>query len=348
MVTVVFTPAYQVYLTRRCAFACSYCNFPNVPSPLPPSPKAFRTFLRTAQRLGAWQVTLTSGEGIARVPEIESAMRYYGFPGWFDYIYELCRLTLEAKGRQPLIPVLDIGSIPVKELRRLAPVVPLMRLMLDSVDPALVSTIHSRAPQKNPLLRTLALNDIGRAGIPLNTGIRVGIGESPDSWAEAARIANEIHQRHGNVMAFHVIPFMPDPYSPMEKNPPVPAEVFNHAIKTVRQHLSSDITVVAEVFHRLALAPEAVVSGAFDLGPIFLANNERFDVDMLNAVNGVSELLGKIHIDVKCVPVIRESFASIYNLPPLVRSNLARFQQGLDINCLSSDTPAEGSPVPVG
>jgi hypothetical protein len=222
-----------------------------------------------------------------------------------------------------------------------------MRLLLDSIDPALSTTVHALAPQKNPLLRTLALNDVGRAGIPLNTGIRVGIGETPDSWIEAAYTVNEIHARHRNVMAFHVIPFMPQSFSPMEKFPPVPGDTFNHAIKTVRQHLSADITVVAEVYHRLALAPEAVVSGAFDFGPIIVADNERFDIDMVDAISGISDLLGKIHVDIKCVPVIRQEFAGSHKLPPLVNSTLARFYQSEEKDCLSSDSPADGTPLPV-
>lgn len=346
MVTVVFTPTYQIYLSRRCAFACDYCNFPNVPSPLPPSPKNFRAFLRTAQRMAAWQVTLTSGEGIDRLPEVESSMRYYGFPGWYDYIHELCHLTLGAKGRQPLTPVLDIGSIPTRELRRLAPVAPVIRLLLETADPALTKIVHAQAPHKNPLLRTLALNDVGRAGIPLITGIRVGIGETPDSWKQAADVVNEVHERHGNVMAFHIVPFVPQSFSRLANSPPVPTDVFNHAIRAIRHNLSSEITLVAEVYHRLALAPEAVVSGAFDFGPICIADNERFDVDMLNAVTGVSDLLGRIHIDVKCVPTIRENFAASHRLPALVASNLKRFQTISKPDCMSADTPAGGSPIP--
>lgn len=297
--------------------------------------------------MGAWQISLTAGEGIDRLPEIDSTIRYYGFTGWFDYIFELCQLTLEARGRQPLMPVLDIGPIPTRELRRLAPVVPLMRILLDTVDPVLAETVHAHAPQKKPLLRSLALNDVGRAGIPLITGIRVGIGESPESWIEAADVVNEIHERHGNVMAFHIIPFVPQPFSAMAKSPPVPTDVYTQAVKTIRQNLSSEITVVAEVYHRLALAPEAVVNGAFDFGPICIADNERFDIDMLNAVTGVSEVLGKINVEIKCVPPLREPFAEAHRLPSLVTDNLERFRTMSDVNCLSADTPTDDSAVPV-
>lgn len=345
MVTTVYTPAYQVYLSKRCAFNCDYCNYPSVPSGLPPSPKKFRAHLRTAQRLGAWQITLSSGEGIDRLAEIESTCRYYGFENWYDYIYNLCRYTLEARGRQPLAPVLDIGPVPIMELRKLAPVVPLMRLLLDSADAALNETVHAQAPQKSPLLRSLALNDVGRAGIPLATGTRIGIGESRQSWSEAVEIVNEVHRKYGNVMAFHLIPFVPEPFSKMANYPPVTNEVFRDAVKIARSQLDPSITLVVEVHHRLALAAESVVGGAFDFGPIRIADSERFDLDMLNAVNAVRGLLEKINVGMECAPILREKFQREHRLPPLVESNMARFKElGQETHiCSGVDTPFAGN-----
>ena len=345
MVTVVYTPAYQVYLSRRCAFSCDYCNFPNIASPLPPSPKKFRSHLRTAQRMGAWQVTLTSGEGIDRLAEIESTTRYYGFKNWYDYLFDICRSTLEARGRQPLTPVLDVGPIPTLALRKLAPVVPLMRLLLDSADPALDITVHAQAPQKKLLLRTLALTDIARAGIPLSTGIRIGIGESPESWTEAVRIINDIHLKYNNVMSFHLVPFVPENFSVMANTPPVTIDVFQAAIRAVRACLDPSIILVAEVHHRLALAAESVVSGAFDLGPIRIADNERFDVDMLNAVQNVGDILGKINVGMECSPVLRKQFVKTRKLPPIIQANQQRFGQLDRSACSRSDTPAAGNPI---
>lgn len=346
MIAVVYTPSYQVILTRRCAFSCSYCNFPNTPSPMPPSPKIFRSYLRTAQRLGAWQITLTSGEGVDHLQEIASAMRYYGFRDWYEYLEELCRLTLTAKGKQPLTPVLDVGAIPMRAVKRLAQYTPLVRLMLDSVDPDLATVVHAQAPQKSPILRTLAMKDLGKAGIPLITGIRIGIGESHASWLRAIDIANEVHKEYGNVAAFHLVPFVPQNHSPMANEPPVSNDLFKSAISTVRDHLNSQITLVAEVHHRLALAPEAVVSGAFDLGPIRIANNERFDVDMLNAVNAVSDLLSRINVSMESVPVLREAYLKEHRLSDMIEQNISRFQTLNQFGNTERDTPAEGVPVP--
>lgn len=349
MIKVVYTPAFQVYLSKRCAFACDYCNFPNVPSALPPSPKNFRAHLRTAQRAGAWQVTLTSGEGIDRFAEVESTVRYYGFSNWFDYLYHICLLTLEARGQQPLTPVLDVGPLPTVQLRRLAPVVPLMRLMLDSADSAVHDTVHAQAPQKHTLLRSLALNDVGRAGIPLATGMRIGLGESRDSWEEAVDVVNEVHRRHGNVMSFHLVPFVPQPFSKMKNHLPVSTEVFQDAIKQARKYLDPDINLVAEVHERLGLAAECIVSGAFDLGSIKIADNDRFDPDILNSVSAVKVLLSKISVSVDCSPVLRDNFIEHHRLPAAVEQNLSRFAPLVKTPPAAPyETPAEGTSIPVG
>src|SRR5690606_17149316 len=154
-------------------------------------------------------------------------------------------------------------------------------------------TVHAQAPQKSPLLRHLALNEVGKAGIPHSTGMRVGIGESPASWVEAVSIVNKLHERYGNVMPFHVQSLVPEKYTPMAANLPSSNDVYRHAVKIARLHLDKNITRIAEAHQRLALAPEGVISGAFDLGPIRIADNESFDIDMLNAVNGVRNLLTK-------------------------------------------------------
>lgn len=343
MITVVYTPTYQVILSRRCAFACDYCNFPHTPSPVPPSPKQFRSFLRNAQRMGAWQVTLTAGEGIDTLPEVQSTMRYYGFHNWHDYLVELCKLTLEARGRQPLSPVLDVGALSTRHLRQLAPYLPKMRLLLDTLDTELSARVHAQAPQKNPILRLLAVKDVARAGIPLATGIRVGMGESSQSWIDAAKAINEIHDEFGNVTGFHLVPFVPQPFSPMQQNLPASNEVFKEAIGAVRRVLRKDIPIVAEVYHRFALAPEAVISGAFDLGAIRIATNERFDLDMLNAVNSVADLLARINVSMKTVPVLREFYIQQHRLPDLVLQNWKRFQEiG---RSAGEDTPSHGNAV---
>lgn len=259
--------------------------------------------------------------------EIVSTCRYYGFGSYYEYLYEICRLTLEAKGRQPLMPVLDVGAIPRAELRRLAPVLPLMRLMLDTVDPALLKTVHALAPQKQPLLRSLALQDAGRMRIPVVTGIRVGIGESPESWEEAAEIANSVQARHQNVMAFHLIPFVPEKFSPMADDPPVANEVYQRAIRAVRRRLAPSISLVAEIHRRPALAVESVVAGAFDLGSIRIADNEHFDLDMLNTLESTRQLLQKINVELKCETVLRPPFVRDHRLMPLVAENLARFAE---------------------
>lgn len=325
MLSVAYTPAFHIFISKRCRYECDYCHFPQAISPLPPSPKQFRAYLRTAQRMGAWQVNLVAGEGIERLPEIVKTVKYYGFKNWFDYLYHLCSLTLDARGRQPLTPVLDVGALPVKELKKLAEVVPLLRLNLDVVDGALAETVHAGAEHKTVQLRTLALKDVGRAKIPLATGVRVGMGETAESWLEAVRIVNEVQEQFGNVTGFYLTPFAPEAGSKLAGAHPVTNEVFQQAVKMVREALHSDIPLVAEVYHRMALAPEAVICGAFDLGGIKIADSGRFDLDMLDSLSATVETLGKLNIELTKVPVLREKFRMSHRFSRQIEGNLRRF-----------------------
>ena len=184
--------------------------------------------------------------------------------------------------------------------------------------------------------------------MPIATGIRVGMGESPESWVEAVKIVNEVHKQYNNIMTFNVIPFVPEPFSVLSTSCPCSNDTLAQAIKTVRRHLAPGITLVAEGYKRLALAPDAVVSGAFDLGPIHIADNERFDLDMLNAVTHTRELLEKLSVTVGCTPVVRPPYDKEHRLPQAIETNLRRFDKLSECAGSELDTPASGQPVTVG
>ena len=275
-----FVPEYQVVLTRRCSYACGYCNFRSVASPLPPSRRQFKQWMRTALRLGAYQVRLTSGEGVDRIPEIVSICRFYGFPDWFEYVQALCQLVLEQQNGHRLQPQLDIGGIPCADLVRLRPVLSSARVMLHAADDSLQDrAAHMHAPQKTLRARLAALDELGKLGICTVTGITVGIGESRSSWALAARQAMKIHEVHGCVKCFEIRPFEPVRFSPMEKIVPPPEDVLLDAIREVRAVLHPDVVLSVALNDRPELLVPAVRAGANDIGGLLVGSSERINFD---------------------------------------------------------------------
>lgn len=348
MYTVTFIPEFQVMLSRRSTFTCKYCNFNKTPSPELPSLKQFRSYLRTAQRLGATQITLTAGEGIASIFPVENTCRYYGFKDFYSYITELCRIVTTARGQNPLLPILNVGAIPYRNLVQIRPYVAGVRLLLDSMDPLILSTVEKESPQKNPTLRLFAIENIAKLNIPVFTGTRIGLGETEESWINAVEAINTIHNNTGLVHSFSLIPFHPLPFSEMEHHPPVDQQLFFRAVASVRKHLHKDIRLVAELNGRLDMAPESIIKGAFDIGAMRLGSNQKIYLDTPNALLNLQQLLTKMNISLEARQPICNDFQKQFHVPDLVYGNIQRYKKAdLKYNLLPTNdlTPPYGSVV---
>ena len=329
--TVTFTTDFQIILSRRCAYACGYCNFPETVSPTPPSPKAVRKMLSTASRLGAVQVTLTAGEGIESLPEIVSISRYYGFDSWAEYLRALCGEVLQWKGPGVFIPRLDVGALGLARLKRIAPVLPIARLMVHTADDELNATIvHSNSPHKNPATRFAAIEDLGRAQIPVVTGITIGLGESRESWMHAARRVSEIHSQFHNIHSFIVRPFEPQQSSPMADYPLPDDALLLKAIHTARASLDESIVLSAEIGGRLQLAAHAVTAGADDLEGLRVGTSEHLNFDFASTIDLLRKQLAGRGIRLCLRAPLNAQFAAAREWPGPVKRAISRYAQIYD------------------
>ena len=286
-------PDFQIVMSRRCASACGYCDYPVAPSPQPPSFRAIRRLLRRATRLGAAQVTLSAGEGIENLPEIVSVCRYYGHATWWDYLRAACVAVIEERGQRVMLPVLDVGPIPATELARVREVVGSVRLMLDSGDERLLSTAaHGRAPVKSPVRRMAALEDLGHWKVPVTTGVIVGLGEDAASLDRAVRAVNGLHGRHRNIQNFVLRPFVPVARTPMERHPAPCDTRFLAAVAEARAILSPEIALTAELpASRMAMAAAVLAAGATDLGSFRIGGSERIEFGAPDALDTARDTL---------------------------------------------------------
>lgn len=322
---------FQVFLTHRCAYECGYCSLPNTPGEPLPSKKQVQRLLRTASRLGAHQITLCAGEGVDELPEIVSTCRYYGFSGWFDYLRAISQAILQRNGHQLFFPVLDVGPIPYAELRRLQPVVPLVRLMLDSADDSLQSKpAHMNAANKTVQQRLAALEDLGKIGIPTVTGIWIGIGESPDSWVRAAKLISQANQSHGHIQSFAVKPFHPVPFSKFSRRAPVTDEVFLEALRVIRKHLDKRIAISAEVNSRGHLILPAAGEGVTDFGNMRFGSSEHINFEMHGMIETLRQDAQKNSLRFCERMPFFESFLRRRELPEPIQHNVSRFRRVAD------------------
>jgi FO synthase len=324
---VTYIPEFQVILTRRCVYACGYCSYPNTPALLPPSKKQMLRVLRTAGRLQALQITLTSGEGVEGLPEITSVIRYYGFNSWCDYVRAQCDFILQRNGRTLFFPQVDIGPLSYTDVRRMKPVLSIARLMLNSADNSLLDTVaHRYAPQKALNRRLSALEELGVARIPTVTGITVGIGESPKSWGNAAECVSALNRRYGNILSFEMEPFYPQRFSVMENRAPVSDELFLQAVSDVRSCLDSSITLSVRLQDRLHLVPEVVEKGATDIGPVCLGSSEHIHFETQASLSQAKDRFQAEGLSLVPRIPFDSSFLRRCPLPVSVQANVDRYR----------------------
>jgi 7,8-didemethyl-8-hydroxy-5-deazariboflavin synthase CofG subunit len=323
-----YIPEFQVVLTRRCAYNCGYCNFPSTASPLLPSLKQFARSLRMAARMGATQITLTAGEGVDRIRDITSAVRFYGFESWADYLAALCKSVLEFKGERVLFPVLDVGRLSYRDFHKVAPFVSQIRLLLESADDSLLQkAAHAQAAHKEFDTRTIALDELGRLHVPIVTGTRIGIGESEDSWLAVAARASAIYRRHRNLCGFVVIPFRPVPYSTMAFSPPIADDTVVRALNVIRKELHPHIPMAVELPGNPEYSMKFVGPACTGLGVVRYGSNERLNVDIPHAVASVREQLADQDIRLQETLPYPAHYLENYYLSDLLQTNVARYRE---------------------
>jgi 7,8-didemethyl-8-hydroxy-5-deazariboflavin synthase CofG subunit len=247
-----------------------------------------RAQLHLGQKLGARQVTLTAGEDIAELPEIVSVCRYYGYTSWSEYLKAILRTILNYPNGRPLIPVLEVGSLPFVELQQMRPYLPAFRFLLHAADDTLQYRVaHMHAPHKTLARRIEMLEKLGKLNIPTITGLTIGIGESRDSWAKAAALINTLHDRYHHIHQFVLIPFHPPRRSRMENYPPVADEIFLDACRQVRRALAPSIHLSAEIQNRLQLVSNLAQEGITDLGEIRFGETDSIHVDLPATLGGL-------------------------------------------------------------
>jgi 7,8-didemethyl-8-hydroxy-5-deazariboflavin synthase len=252
---VTYSPAYTLVPTYECFNRCNYCNFR-----VDPKQDNWLTLDRAAEILaglqdtGICEILILSGE-----VHPQSSRRQ----AWIDRIYDLCELALN----WGFLPHTNAGILSFAEMQRLASVNVSMGLMLESLDPALLTGVHRHAPSKLPAIRLEQLHWAGELQIPFTTGLLLGIGEAEADWELSLQAIADIHQPWGHIQEVILQPYQPGSQESFA------APGFNIAklpkvIQLASQILPSEITL--QIPPNLIPTPELLLAclaaGARDLG----------------------------------------------------------------------------------
>jgi len=93
---------------------------------------------------------------------------------------------------------------------------------------------HEHAPSKNPRVRIRSLESAGELGIPMTTGILVGIGETPEELVDSLFVIKELHEEHGHIQEVIMQNFAPKPETDMASAPPAAFDYFLRSVAMAR------------------------------------------------------------------------------------------------------------------
>jgi 7,8-didemethyl-8-hydroxy-5-deazariboflavin synthase CofG subunit len=93
---------------------------------------------------------------------------------------------------------------------------------------------HENAPSKNPKVRIKTLESAGELGIPMTTGLLVGIGESPAELVDSLFTIREIHEKYSNIQEVIMQNFAPKPETAMALASPPSEDYFLRSVALAR------------------------------------------------------------------------------------------------------------------
>jgi 7,8-didemethyl-8-hydroxy-5-deazariboflavin synthase CofG subunit len=145
------------------------------------------------------------------------------------------------------------------------------KLLLTTVDNTVAQEgALSKAPTHAPEYRLQSIIDVGDAGIPLTTGIMIGIGESRESRGKAIRVLAQVASRYGHIRSVLIQAFRPHPATPMAHHKPASLEEMLETVALARRHLPPFVRVQINALDWGGHLPELVRAGADDLGDLSL------------------------------------------------------------------------------
>lgn len=256
-VKITYSPAYTVVPTYECFNRCSYCNFREEPGE--------SQWLSLSE--GKRKLARLEGKKICEILVLSGEVhpRSSRRKAWFQRIYDICKLALNAG----FLPHTNVGLLTEEEMIKLKEVNVSLGLMLEQVTPKLTKTVHFNAPSKEPGLRLQQLELAGKLQIPFTTGMLLGIGENQDDWLETLEAIALVQKRYGHIQEVILQPHSPgkkQTFSESAFNPYQLTEV----IAIARTILPSSITIQIppNLIEESSFLLKCLDAGARDLGGI--------------------------------------------------------------------------------
>jgi FO synthase len=206
MQRVTFSRNFTLSLSRTCQCYCKYCAFATHQAHVH-APVDVEKILDEALKRNTKELLVLTGEKPEVNPVVAERLKAWGHDDFTSYVVWACEKALE----RGMLPHTNLGVLSKEDLGRLREVTASQGLMLESVDPSLMETVHAGSPTKHPKERLATIQGAGELKIPFTTGILVGIGESVDSRVESLEAIAELHREYGHIQEVILQNFVPHP-----------------------------------------------------------------------------------------------------------------------------------------
>ena len=223
-------------LVNLCRDTCTYCTYKADPGESKLSMmslKEVQNLAKLAKKYHCVEALFVTGERPEERFEIaKSWLKKNGFSSTAEYLIFASELALE----EGLFPHTNAGNLTKDELRELKKSNVSMGLMIENVSKRLTEKgmPHHLAPSKNPKERLKVLENAGELGIPMTTGILVGIGETPFEVIDSIYAIKDLHKKYGNIQEIILQNFQPKPDTIMKEYPSAEENYFKTMVALTR------------------------------------------------------------------------------------------------------------------
>lgn len=223
-------------LVNLCRDTCSYCTYKADPGEAKLSMMSINdveNLAKLAKKYQCVEALFVTGERPEERFDIARKwLKENGFADTVEYLIFASETAL-AEG---LFPHTNAGNLTKNELKELKKSNVSMGLMIENVSERMTEKgmPHHLAPSKYPKERLKVLENAGELGIPMTTGVLVGIGETPYEIIDSIFAIKKLHDKYGHIQEIILQNFHPKPDTLMKSHPSAEENYFKMVVALTR------------------------------------------------------------------------------------------------------------------
>ena len=223
-------------IVNLCKDTCSYCTYKAEPGEAKlslMSKQQIIELLQLAKKYRCVEALFVTGEQPEKkYEEAREWLKNNGFKSTTEYLIHASEIALE----QGLFPHTNAGNLDFEGMKELKKTNVSMGVMLENVSERLSEKgmPHYLAVSKRPKARLEILENSGKLGIPMTTGILVGIGETMEEIIDSLFAIKQLNQKYANIQEIILQNFQPKPDTFMKNEPSADEQYFKTVVALSR------------------------------------------------------------------------------------------------------------------